>query len=467
MQRASATESIAYGLPFVAAVIVLGIALASTANAAKPFCGDNKCTGQETVVNCPLDCTAGAICGDGICDAGEDCETCETDCGQCPAPVCNNDGVCNAGEDCASCPGDCNGVTSGKPSGRYCCGDDTCDAGLCGPFCGSPMQAVCGNGQIETGEQCDDGNLANGDGCDALCQIEPATVPENQFNIGDSIGEGEAANGTIGQERRHTVWSTGYSLTDIVNTINERYDALDPSGYYENNEARDGIFNQAASGDKMAQFDVQAQRVVSAAQSVPSGKAGQVTVLLGANDVCADSLAQMTDLALFESQYRAGLDTLAANEATRDALIHVSGIPAIYWLWEGKRDNLYCRALAWPFVPCQNLLDNASNDCASSASTIDPDNIYPGDGPNCVRRKTFHAKIRDEYNPKLESVLAEYRDDGRLPNATYIDILDVRFEGVHVNSGDCFHPSREGHALLAEKEFCRTAVGQEDPQCTP
>ncbi|MGB7933823.1 MAG: dockerin type I repeat-containing protein [Gammaproteobacteria bacterium] len=31
--------------------------------------------------------------------------------------------------------------------------------------------------------------------------------PANQFNIGDSIGEGEAANGTIGQAHHH--WSTG------------------------------------------------------------------------------------------------------------------------------------------------------------------------------------------------------------------------------------------------------------------
>ena len=35
--------------------------------------------------------------------------------------------------------------------------------------------AVCGNGELEDGEQCDDGNKENGDGCSATCEIEPVT----------------------------------------------------------------------------------------------------------------------------------------------------------------------------------------------------------------------------------------------------------------------------------------------------
>jgi uncharacterized delta-60 repeat protein len=33
---------------------------------------------------------------------------------------------------------------------------------------------ICGNGVIEPGEECDDGNLVDGDCCSSLCQIEPA-----------------------------------------------------------------------------------------------------------------------------------------------------------------------------------------------------------------------------------------------------------------------------------------------------
>ena len=41
---------------------------------------------------------------------------------------------------------------------------------------GSPPAPVCGNNTVESGEQCDDGNTANGDGCSSTCQTEAAPV---------------------------------------------------------------------------------------------------------------------------------------------------------------------------------------------------------------------------------------------------------------------------------------------------
>ena len=38
----------------------------------------------------------------------------------------------------------------------------------CSPSC----EPICGDGHLDEGEQCDDGNRINGDGCDANCQIE-------------------------------------------------------------------------------------------------------------------------------------------------------------------------------------------------------------------------------------------------------------------------------------------------------
>jgi len=48
---------------------------------------------------------------------------------------------------------------------------DICSNGQCAP--------VCGNAHIESGEHCDDGNTANGDGCSATCQIEQIQTPVN------------------------------------------------------------------------------------------------------------------------------------------------------------------------------------------------------------------------------------------------------------------------------------------------
>lgn len=344
------------------------------------------------------------------------------------------------------------------------------------------VQTVMGNRSLDTtqtmhadvaplvsGVSNPDGNIDTGDIVvilRAAMGFLDLSIPVNQFNIGDSIGAGEAADGTIGEAHHETVWSTGYDGGDSVNAFNERLDVIEPDDYYENNVNRDPVFNHAVSGAVMADFAGQAQSVVTATAQTPSGDAGQVIVFLGNNDVCAPSMVEMTDPILFEMQYRAGLDVLATSDATRNARIHVSGIPAIYWLWNAKRSNFLCRVFIWPFVPCENLLNNPGDDCASEASRNDPNTVYLGDGSNCQRRKELHANIRDDYNSSLQSVLEEYRASGQLPNATYTDIYDIQFGSSHVNSGDCFHPSETGHALLAEKEWCRAQWGSGDPICS-
>ncbi|UCE62129.1 MAG: hypothetical protein JSU63_10545 [Phycisphaerales bacterium] len=91
-------------------------------------CDDQEaCTTDECVA--PTSC--GAFCentwpacgiSDGCC--GPTCDSSNDP--DCPSgPVCGND-ICeiDLGEDCRNCSDDCNGVTTGRPSGRYCCGDD-------------------------------------------------------------------------------------------------------------------------------------------------------------------------------------------------------------------------------------------------------------------------------------------------------------------------------------------------------
>ena len=134
-------------------------------------CGDGECTGSETCQECPADCgTCLPVCGDGTCEYPEEtCETCDEDCGIC-TPNCGNS-TCDPEEDCEACPQDC-GVCPPE------CGDDQCDqgedcencpedCGACGPDCGDGVL------QVENGEECDDNNAFNDDGCDEFCRIEP------------------------------------------------------------------------------------------------------------------------------------------------------------------------------------------------------------------------------------------------------------------------------------------------------
>ncbi|MFW5738816.1 MAG: DUF4215 domain-containing protein, partial [Myxococcota bacterium] len=81
-------------------------------------------------------------------------------------PACG-DGVLNPGEVCDDGNGE---------SGDGCAAN--CDAVENGFACPTPGEAcvstvVCGDGKVTGTETCDDGNVGGGDGCDANCQLEP------------------------------------------------------------------------------------------------------------------------------------------------------------------------------------------------------------------------------------------------------------------------------------------------------
>lgn len=54
------------------------------------------------------------------------------------------------------------------------------EPGVVAVFSGAP--AVCGNGHLETGEECDDGNLVDGDGCSPTCRNQE--VLDHAFTVG-------------------------------------------------------------------------------------------------------------------------------------------------------------------------------------------------------------------------------------------------------------------------------------------
>ena len=67
-----------------------------------------------------------------------------------------------------------------------------------------PCAAVCGNGRLDLGEECDDGEDIAGDGCDSVCQIEPGfacnqSAPAVTTSSGEAGGE-EARQCTNGRD---------------------------------------------------------------------------------------------------------------------------------------------------------------------------------------------------------------------------------------------------------------------------
>lgn len=132
-------------------------------------------------------------CGDGIQDAGEECDDGNSLTGDGCSPVCLRELTlslthvcgnhiidpgeeCDAGRNNANIPDHCrfgclfprcgDGI---KDTNEQCDDGNLLDGDGCDRFCFSEF---CGDGMIQMGEECDDGNLISGDGCSRLCQKE-------------------------------------------------------------------------------------------------------------------------------------------------------------------------------------------------------------------------------------------------------------------------------------------------------
>ena len=65
---------------------------------------------------------------------------------------------------------------------------------LASPAADAKRNAECGNGVVERGEQCDDGNTTAGDGCDAACRVEPI-CGDGVIDAGEECDDGNNDNG--------------------------------------------------------------------------------------------------------------------------------------------------------------------------------------------------------------------------------------------------------------------------------
>jgi len=118
---------------------------------------------------------------------------------------------------------------------------------------GAPPAPVCGNNMLESGEQCDDGNLVSGDGCSSACQNELLSGPFQESG-GRVVMEAENYDvvnnpGANGDSWVLEVSQAGYSgsgymsaLPDDGTNQNTGYVANSPELEYQVNFATTGTY---------------------------------------------------------------------------------------------------------------------------------------------------------------------------------------------------------------------------------
>lgn len=224
-------------------------------------------------------------------------------------------------------------------------------------------------------------------------------------SIGDSITAAFDARRPLAN--REINWSTGTRNTNLVFSHALRLREILP-------EQRVRTRNFAVSGSK-------APDVVRQAKRLAKYKPDYVTVLVGANDVCAWSDDHEMQLAKYESDIRTILSTLIASND--EVKILVSAIPNMPLLREiGVR-----------------------NDCQRVWSTV---NICPallGADRTEIQRANFATRWQDA-NHVLERVSQEFPSHVKFAAS----VADPVFSYKHVSRIDCFHPNTEGQDFLAE-----------------
>ncbi len=77
--------------------------------------------------------------------------------------------------------------------GEQCDDGNNFNGDGCGHAC--TLEAQCGNNVVEPTEACDDGNRAAGDGCSPTCQVEAARCGNGRVEAGETCDDGNLANG--------------------------------------------------------------------------------------------------------------------------------------------------------------------------------------------------------------------------------------------------------------------------------
>ncbi|MCK1795806.1 GDSL-type esterase/lipase family protein [Streptomyces sp. XM4193] len=177
-------------------------------------------------------------------------------------------------------------------------------------------------------------------------------------------------------------------------------------------------WNHAASGAVVGDLPAQAAKAVV-------DKPELATVLIGANDACADTTASMTSVEEFERDLRQSVRTLReGSPKTQILMVSVPDVLRMYQVGQSHKAAVD----VWKLGICQALLR-----APESRSAADE-----------ARRAQVDKRVR-AYNEVLREVCA---DDARCRYDNGV-VHRYPFAEAELSEWDWFHPSKRGQQVLA------------------
>jgi lysophospholipase L1-like esterase len=225
--------------------------------------------------------------------------------------------------------------------------------------------------------------------------------------LGDSITRGFAACGR-GGDCVETSWATG-----TAQGLQSHWQRLHVG-------TGGGNHNLAVSGARVAGLSGQVRAAVRM-------RPDYVTVLIGANDLCAGEEAAMTSVSEFTDAFDAAIDALLRG--LPDARVLVLSIPDLARLWEVGKDSSAVRRVWQSLGVCQSMLADPTDTSAASQG----------------RRDRVRARA-EAYNAAMAAACARHAARCRHDHNA---VFDYRFDLNDVSTVDYWHPSRHGQATLA------------------
>ncbi|WP_129839835.1 GDSL-type esterase/lipase family protein [Streptomyces sp. RFCAC02] len=246
------------------------------------------------------------------------------------------------------------------------------------------------------------------------------TDPDSVAAIGDSITRAFDACSVL-SDCPEASWATGTDAS--VSSV-----ALQLLGGDEQAVA-DHTWNLAETGATVADLPAQASAAMAHDPEL-------VTVLIGANDACADGLDGMTEPADFRAALEETMDIV--REASPRTQVYMSSVPDLLRLYTEGTDSTVARAV-WRLADiCPSMLGGAGTDDAAATE----------------RRAAVRERV-EEYNAVIEDVCSAddlCRYDGGA-------VFGFAFTPDHLSEWDWFHPSRTGQAELAALAYEQITAG--------